>query len=133
MDNKILVDLEMNYITTKNGYEYVKTNIYLKGINKITNKEIVLRLKPKKEIDFNHFQYIGLKYSKLDEASIPTVKLENVEARLYKGKYQNKTYYLVKVIIDEKIKLSAFLDDTQILMLNNFVTLAADFEEIKKN
>lgn len=131
MDNKVLVDIDMQYIISKNGYEYIKTNIWLKATHKTTGKDVELKLKPKKPVDYNHWQYAGLMYSSIDESSgTPTVKLDNVEARLFKGNYYGKDYYLVKAIIDDRMKISCFLDDTQILMVNNYIELNAVFEEI---
>ena len=131
MNNKIYVDVLMQHIETKSGYEYIKTFVIVKAPSKNDNsKTIELKLTPKKALDINDFQYAGIVYNAYDiKNSIETVKLNHVQARLYKGDYYGRNYYLLKCFIDKHLILSCFLEDTELLMITKYMDINAEFSE----
>ncbi len=133
MNNKIYVSLQFTYSENKNGYGSVKTTIKVSAKKKGTDKIVEVKLKPYKSIDFEKFQYLGLKYGNIKEKDgILTLSFSQVQARLYKGINNYGQFKLLKVFLDEFVVISCFLEPTEITMLDNFMELDAEYSEETK-
>ena len=133
MNNKIYVSLQFIYSENKNGYGSVKTTIKVTAKKKGTDKIVEVKLKPYKSIDFEKFQYLGLKYGNIKEKDgILTLSFSQVQARLYKGNNNYGQFKLLKVFLDEFVVISCFLEPTEITMLDNFMELGAEYSEETK-
>lgn len=133
MNNKIYVSLQFTYSENKNGYGSVKTTIIVSAKKKGTDKIVEVKLKPYKSIDFEKFQYLGLKYGNIKEKDgILTLSFSQVQARLYKGINNYGQFKLLKVFLDEFVVISFFLEPTEITMLDNFMELDAEYSEETK-
>ena len=62
MNNKIYVALQFIYSENKNGYGSIKSTIIVSAKKKGTDMLVEVKLKPYKTVDFEKFQYLGLKY-----------------------------------------------------------------------
>ena len=131
MNNKIYVDVLMQHIETKGGYEYFKTVVIVKAPSKDdSTKTIELKLTPKKSVDNNGFQYAGIVYNAFEiKNNIETVRLNHVQARLYKGTYYGGEYYLLKCFIDKHLILSCFLEDTELLIFTKYMNIDVGFSD----
>lgn len=133
MSNKLYVALQFTYSENKNGYGTVKSTIIVSAKKKGTEKMVEAKLKPYKSIDFDSFQYLGMKYGNLKEKEgILTLKFSQVQARLYKGENYYGTYKLLKVFLDEYVVLSCFLEPTEITMLDQYMEINAEYSEDRK-
>ena len=133
MNNKIYVALQFTYSESKNGYGSVKTTIIVSAKKKGTDKIVEVKLKPYKSIDFEKFQYLGLKYGNIKEKDgILTLSFSQVQTRLYKGINNYGQFKLLKVFLDEFVVISCFLEPTEITMLDNFMELDAEYSEETK-
>ena len=133
MNNKIYVSLQFTYSENKNGYGSVKSTIIVSAKKKGTDKIVEVKLKPYKSIDFEKFQYLGLKYGNIKEKDgILTLSFSHVQARLYKGNNNYGHFKLLKVFLDEFVVISCFLEPTEITMLDNFMELDAKYSEETK-
>ncbi len=133
MNNKIYVSLQFTYSENKNGYGSVKSTIIVSAKKKGTDKIVEVKLKPYKSIDFEKFQYLGLKYGNIKEKDgILTLSFSQVQARLYKGINNYGQFKLLKVFLDEFVVISCFLEPTEITMLDNFMELDAEYSEETK-
>lgn len=133
MNNKIYVALQFTYSENKNGYGSVKSTIIVSAKKKGTDKIVEVKLKPYKSIDFEKFQYLGLKYGNIKEKDgILTLSFSQVQARLYKGINNYGQFKLLKVFLDEFVVISCFLEPTEITMLDNFMELDAEYSEETK-
>lgn len=133
MNNKIYVSLQFTYSENKNGYGSVKTTIKVSAKKKGTDKIVEVKLKPYKSIDFEKFQYLGLKYGNIKEKDgIVTLSFSQVQARLYKCINNYGQFKLLKVFLDEFVVISCFLEPTEITMLDNFMELDAEYSEETK-
>ncbi len=133
MNNKIYVSLYFTYSENKNGYGSVKTTIKVSAKKKGTDKIVEVKLKPYKSIDFEKFQYLGLKYGNIKEKDgILTLSFSQVQARLYKGINNYGQFKLLKVFLDEFVVISCFLEPTEITMLDNFMELDAEYSKETK-
>ena len=133
MNNKIYVSLQFIYSENKNGYGSVKTTIKVSAKKKGTDKLVEVKLKPYKSIEFEKFQYLGLKYGNIKEKDgILTLSFSKVQARLYKGINNYGQFKLLKVFLDEFVVISCFLEPTEITMLDNFMELDAEYSEETK-
>lgn len=133
MNNKIYVALQFTYSQNKNGYGSVKTTIIVSAKKKGTDKIVEVKLKPYKSIDFEKFQFLGLKYGNIKEKDgILTLSFSKVQARLYKAINNYGQFKLLKVFLDEFVVISCFLEPTEMTLLDNFMELDAEYSEETK-
>ena len=133
MNNKIYVSVSMIYSENKNGYGSVKTTIKVSAKKIGSDKMVEVKLKPYKNVDFESFQYLAMKYENLKEKEgIASINFSKVQARLYKGENNYGSYRLLKVFLDEYVIISCFLEPTEITMLDKFMELNAEYSEETK-
>lgn len=132
MNNLIYVSVDLTCNLKKNGEPYITALVKLPTKNNLTSKaqDIILKPKSKDNISFSAWQLLCAIHNKTIDAN-QTLSLKNAQAYLIKG-YTYKPYYLVRVILHERISLSIFLDDNQINLLNNHLTIDGEFMDKDK-
>lgn len=134
MTNKVYVSVVFRAMVTKNLQSYIKSEIVFKQPRKDDEKKTCeLVLKDTKKISDNQFTYLALEYGNLKEfENYGEIKFENVQARLYKGENYYGKYSYIKVFLDEHIIFTHFLEKDELLIINKFMKLEAEFSEDRK-
>ena len=129
MDNLIFTEVEMIARESKDLEYYVKSFVIVKAKSKTDDRIIELRLPTYSKVNYSTFQALGLmnNWVKLKDNN-PYIHLKNVETRLYKGtNYNGNEFHLLKSFIDKKCVLSTFLDEHEVLIMEEYMDLSAEF------
>jgi hypothetical protein len=134
MDNLIFTEIEMMANHSSSGDLYVKTFVLLKAKSKTDDKIIEMKLPAYTKVDYSAFQYVGIvnNWIKMKDNK-PYIHIKDVETRLYKGINRfNNEFHMLKCFIDSTLVVSVFLDEHEVLIMENYMELNAEFSEATK-
>lgn len=134
MTNKIYVTVSFQRIMTRNLQTYVKSEVIISGLKKDNqNKKCEIKIRDTKTISETQFTYLSFLYDNSKEMNnYEEIKFEHVQARLYKGTNNYGKYYYIKIFMDEKVIFTHFFNKDELLIINKFLDLGADFSEDRK-
>lgn len=129
MDNLIFTEVEMIAYESRNYDLNVKSFIILKAKSKTDDKIIELKLPTYTKVDYSAFQAVGLMNNWIKtKDNKPYIHLKDVETRLYTGKNKfNNEFHMIKCFIDKLLVLTAFLNEHEVLIMEEYMDLSAEF------
>ena len=129
MDNLIFTEVEMFAYESRNYDLCVKSFVIIKAKSKTDDKIIELKLSAYTKVDYSAFQAVGLMNGWLKtKDNKPYMHLKNVETRLYAGKNKfNNDFHMLKCFVDKMLVLSVFLDEHEVLIMEEYMDLSVEF------
>ena len=129
MDNLIFTEVEMIAYESRNYDLCVKSFVTVKAKSKTDDKIIELRFQAYTKVDYSAFQAVGLMNEWIKtKDNKPYIHLKDVETRLYTGKNKfNNEFYMIKCFIDKLLVLTVFLNEHEVLIMQEYMDLSAEF------